>query len=115
MAGLGLGPLSACAIFSSRMAECATPQTQSQCDQMNMDEGTAKVAAAPNGSCCSLSNAPVPATLHKAFELSVAMPSMVVLGVVSNIPRATELRQAEIERAAVSPPPLQSLLCTFLV
>ena len=112
--GLGPVPLSACAVFTSKMVECATPQTQSQCDQMNMDDGNAKVAAAPDGSCCSLSNAPVPATLQKASGLSVPATSIVLLDTVSNIPRANEQRRAEIEQA-LSPPPLQSLLCTFLI
>src|SRR2546422_6954026 len=38
LVGLGTGPLSACALLTSQLAECATPQTQPQCDQMNMDE-----------------------------------------------------------------------------
>src|SRR5215472_10834737 len=54
LVGLGPVPLSACAIFSSKIAECATPQTKSRCDQMNMDESIPKVAAAPNASCCSV-------------------------------------------------------------
>jgi hypothetical protein len=114
MAGLGPVPLSACAIFSSKMAECATPQTQSQCDQMNMDEGITEVAAAPNGSCCSLTNAPVPATRHKAFEFSVATGPIVVLDAASKVPHTKHQRPVQIEHT-LSPPPLQALLCTFLI
>lgn len=115
MAGLASVPLSACAILSSKMAECATPQTQSQCDhQMNMDEGAAKVAAAPNGSCCSLSDVPTPATQEKAFELSVAAAPVVVLDIVRKVPGAPEQQPEQVEQA-LAPPPLQSLLCTFLI
>lgn len=112
--GLGPLPLSACAVFTSKVVECATPQTQSQCDEMNMDDGNAKVAAAPDGSCCSVSNAPAPATLQKASRISVPAASIVLLGTVSNIPGAIEQREVEIEQAP-SPPPLQPFLCTFLI
>src|SRR5215467_3165882 len=114
MAGLGPVPLSACAIFSSKMAECATPLTKSRCDQMNMDESIPKVAAAPNASCCSLSNAPVPATRQKMSGLSLAAVSIVSLGIEWKLVRAKEQRPTQIEQA-LSPPPQQSVLCTFLI
>ena len=114
MAGLGPVPLSACAIFSSKMAECATPQTKSRCDQMNMDESIPKVAAAPNSSCCSLSNAPVPATRQKMSEPSLAAVPILVLDMSWKLPRIKEQRPTQIEQA-LSPPPLQSLFCTFLI
>src|SRR5215467_3216145 len=114
MAGLGSVPLSACAIFSSKMAECATPQTKSRCDQMKMDDSIPKVVPAPDASCCSLSNASVPATRQKASELSLAAVPVVVLGIEWNLPRTREQRPTRIEQA-LSPPPLQSFLCTFLI
>jgi ABC-type lipoprotein release transport system permease subunit len=46
LAGLGPVPLSACALFSAQLAECATPKTQSRCNQMNMDESGAQLLAA---------------------------------------------------------------------
>lgn len=112
--GLGPVPLSACAIFSSKMAECATPQTKSRCDQMNMDESIPKVAAAPNAPCCSLSNAPVPATRQKMSDLSLTAVPNVVLGIEWKLPRTKEQQPTQIEQA-LSPPPLQSVLCTFLI
>jgi len=114
MAGLGPVPLSACAIFTSKMAECATPQTKSRCNQMNMDESIPKVAAAPNASCCSLSNAPLSATRQKMSELSLAAFPIVVLGSEWKLLRTKEQRPTQIEQA-LSPPPLQSVLCTFLI
>ena len=79
-----------------------------------MDDTDAKVVAAPDGSCCSLSNAPVPAALQKATGLSAPAASVVLLDTVSNTPGATEQRQVEKEQD-LSPPPLQPLLCTFLI
>ena len=114
LAGMGSVPLSACAIVSSKMAECATPQTQSQCDQMGMDDGAATFAAPPSSSCCFLSAAPLPATLQKVSDLSVARAPIVVLGTAWKPQETQEQRPAQIEQA-LSPPSLQSVLCTFLI
>ena len=81
---------------------------------MNMDEGAAKLAAPPNASCCSLSNAPVPAALQKAFEFSVAATLVMVFDATLQLPRTSHRRPAQIERA-LSLRPLRSLLCTFLI
>jgi hypothetical protein len=81
---------------------------------MNMDEGITKVAAASSSSCCSLSNAPVPTTRQKASDFSAAVAPIAVLGIAWKLPRTKEQRPAEIEQD-FSPPPLQSLLCTFLI
>ena len=113
MAGLGLVPLSACGIFTSRLGECATPETQARCDQMNAEEGTTQLAAAPDASCCSLSNAPVPA-VQKASEFSAAASLVVVLEISQELPRSVEQRPTQLEQA-FSPPGLQSFLCTFLI
>src|SRR5216110_829086 len=39
LAGLGPLPVSACALVYSQPSECATPQTQTTCTQMGMDQG----------------------------------------------------------------------------
>src|SRR2546426_12246744 len=72
LVGLGTGPLSACALLTSQLAECATPQTQPQCAQMNMDESGTPLAAAPDTSCCLASKAPIPPLQSKATDLSLA-------------------------------------------
>ena len=114
--GLGPVPLSACALSSSRLTECATPATQSHCDGMKMDEdGATKVAALPNGFCCSFSNAPVSTRGQKspAPVLLTASPILAV-SVTLQVPRAEQDRSTEIEYD-IPPPPLQPLLCTFLI
>ena len=114
MAGLGPVPLSACAIVSSRMAECATLERQSECNQMSTHEGIMNGAGTPNGSCCSLSADPVPATRHKPFEASLADDAALFVEVTRELPNRREQRPVQIEHT-LSPPPLQSLLCIFLI
>src|SRR5947209_20330459 len=78
LVGLGTGPLSACALLTSKLAECATPQTRSQCDQMNMDESGTQLVTAPDTSCCFVSKAPIPELQYKATDLSLAAPVSVL-------------------------------------
>ena len=79
-----------------------------------MDDAMTKVAAAPIGSCCSLSNAPVPAMQQKATELSLALVPVAVLDVTWKVPNTKQQRSVQIERTLFLPA-LQSLLCTFLI
>jgi hypothetical protein len=113
LAQLGPVPLSACATFSSKLAECATPKTEARCNQMDMGESGAKLVAAPNVSCCSL-KAPVSASLVKASEFSLAAP----LAIAANslrVPVSIEEQHFAPPVRDASPPPLQSLLCVFLI
>lgn len=110
---LGPVPLSACALFSSKLAECATPETQSRCDQMDMGEGGSSIAAAPDTSCCYTSNAPLSESQYKAPDLSLA-EAPVGLGTTWEFPRVEEQGPADVVQD-LSPPRLQSLLCTFLI
>jgi hypothetical protein len=72
-----------------------------------------KIGAAPDGSCCSLSNAPVPTTGQRA-SLSTAAGPVVVLDATWKVPSTAQHRPVQIK---YSPPsfPLQSLLCKFLI
>src|SRR6266567_1945568 len=85
-AGLGPVPLSACALFSSKLAECATPKTQSRCDQMNMDESGTQLVPASDTSCCSISQAPIPQSQFKGSDLSPAA-LILVLNPTGDSPR----------------------------
>jgi hypothetical protein len=113
LVGLGPMPLSACALFSSQLAECATPKTQSQCDQMNMDESGTQLVSASDTSCCFISKAPIPQLQKKASDLSLAAP-IAVLDPTGDTPRIQRLLPVLIVHD-LSPPTLQSLLCTFLI
>jgi hypothetical protein len=113
LVGLSPVPLSACALLTSKLAECATPKTQPRCDQMNMNEIGTQLVAASDTSCCVVSNAPVPQLQYKASNLSLAAP-VAVLDVTGDTPRIQHLPLVLIVQD-VSPPSVQSLLCTFLI
>jgi hypothetical protein len=106
-------PLSACALLASKLAECATPKTESRCDQMNMAESVTQLVAASDTSCCIVSKAPVPQLQYKASNLSLAAP-LAVLDLTGDTPRIQRLLPVLIAQD-VSPPSVQSLLCTFLI
>jgi hypothetical protein len=99
--------------MSSKLAECATPQTQSQCDKMDMDESETSFVAAPDRSCC-FANAPLPVSQFKASGLSIASVPSVTPSHVGAAPRVRDAQPAVIVLAP-SPPHLQALLCTFLI
>ncbi len=109
-------PLSACALFSARPAECATPETQTRCDQMDMQQNGTQLAAASDTSCCFVSKAPapVPESQYKASDLSLASTATVVPDPLGNMPRVRHLQPVVLVQN-LSPPRLQSILCTFLI
>jgi hypothetical protein len=113
LAGLGPVPLSACALLSSKLAECATPKTQSQCAQMNMDESGTQLVAASDPSCCLISKAPIPQLQYKASDLFLAAP-IAVLDPTGDTPRI-QLLPPVLMVQDLSPPSVQSLLCIFLI
>ena len=113
LTGVGPVPLSLCAIFSSKLAECSTPKTQSSCDTMNMGDNGTRLAARYS-SCCNLDNAPVAARQHQFSQPSLTTSAAVIISSAWMLPRIERTWPTDIERY-VSPPPLQSLLCTFLI
>jgi hypothetical protein len=113
LVGLGPVPLSACAFLTSKLAECATPNTQSRCDQMNMDESGTQLVAAPNTSCCFISKTPIQQIQYKAFDPSLAAP-IGILDPTGDAPRIQRRRPILLVQD-LSPPSVQSLLCTFLI
>jgi hypothetical protein len=113
LVGLWPVPLSACALLSSKPAECATPQARAQCDHMNMDESGTRLVAVSDTSCCVVSKAPIPDLQYKAADLSLARV-IAVLDPTGDTPRIQQLPSV-IMVQAFSPPTLQSLLCTFLI
>lgn len=111
--GVGPAPLSACALMSSKPAECAMPQTRSLCEGMASKACGFHFAATSDASCC-LTQAPLPASKYEApglaftAELSGVRLQIDLAHVVQHILPAPEFRDT-------SPPDLQSSLCTFLI
>lgn len=109
----GLMPLSACALLSSKMAECAEATTPSPCDQMYAPNAVTQFSRGSDKSCCVASQAPLPEFQFKGVEAgpSVAMAvPLYTLAIHSPRPYSTLLVVGNL-----SPPSFQSLLCTFLI
>jgi hypothetical protein len=109
----GLMPLSACALLSSKKAECAEPTAQSPCDQMHPHSAGTQLSTGSDKSCCVTSQAPLPELQFKGVEagpsVTMAVP-LYTLAIPSLRPYSTLL---VVENP--SPPSFQSLLCTFLI
>lgn len=110
----GLAPLSVCALFSSKPAECAEPAVQSHCDQMPSDDAATPSFNSSDRSCCVVSQAPLPELQYKVAEAAPA----ITLDVTANLQAVPSERPASTLFSTVeepSPPSLQSLLCTLLI
>ncbi len=109
----GLVPLSACALLSSKMGECAEARTQSPCDQMHPKSAGTQFFRGFDKSCCTTSQAPLAELEFKAIVVGPA----ITIAVAQDIPAAPSTKQYSplqfIENS--SPPSSQSLLCTFLI
>ncbi len=116
LAGLGPLPVSACALVYSQPSECATPQTQTNCTRMGMDQAEKPpVSVSPaSKSCCVISEAPLPEAQTWAGSFSVAAVPAVASSVVVAAQPVESDWSRDVEQD-LSPPPSQSLLCTFLI
>jgi hypothetical protein len=114
--GLGPLPLSACALVYSQQTECATPQTKTQCERMGMDQAeqaSSKFSAASKN-CCVVSHAPPPDARTWAGNFYLTAAPAIVSGVIVATQPFENERSRDV-RQDLSPPRLQSLLCTFLI
>lgn len=113
----GLGPLqaSACAMLHGQPSGCATAATKTDCERMGM-KGTEKstfTVSNPAKSCCAISQAPLPEAQTWAGSFAVAASPALASSVVAEAP--LESTWSPDIAWDSSPPPLQSLLCTFLI
>jgi hypothetical protein len=114
LVGLGPLPLSNCALFSAKLAECATPKTQPHCQRMNMEDTGSKLAAQPDMSCCYISNSTMPESQFEAPELVRNATPADGIETTWKVPGVENERPADVVQNQ-SPPSPQSLLCTFLI
>src|SRR3974377_1234811 len=110
----GSSPVSLCAIASALATDCASAQTQSQCDRMDMGAPSAPALTARTAACCSITGAPLPEAKSPpsspAPQQGVASILILAVEVVqSGHGHLVDVRQDS------PPPPLQPLLCTFLI
>lgn len=116
LAGLTSVPVSACALVHSHTGECATPQTKMACEHMAMEQEQEASTAVSNGSksCCGISRAPFAEAQTWAGSFAVAAVPPVASGIILTKQPFQSARSLDIAVDS-SPPPLQSLLCSFLI
>lgn len=114
LVGLGPVPLSACALIYSQPSECATPQTETRCDQMGMNQAEDPSVSPTSKTCCVISEAPLPDAQSNAGELPATAGSALDSSAAPEIVRLENARPLEALQD-FSSPPLQPLLCTFLI
>ena len=109
----GLMPLSACALLSSKMSECAAATPKSPCDQMHPHNSETQSFKNSDKSCCVVSQAPLPELQFKAPAVGPAATTDVTHQ-LPNVPGVARYNP-QIFIANPSPPASLSLLCTFLI
>jgi hypothetical protein len=111
---LGPLPLSACALIYSQPSECATPKTEFHCERMEMGRTESPVVLASSKNCCVISQAPQPDAQSGTGHLSIAPVETIESIKAATITTTEKTLPSEMLRDT-SPPPLQLLLCTFLI
>jgi hypothetical protein len=81
---------------------------------MAQPEESGVTVSAGNKTCCVASQAPAPEAQTWAGSFAVAAPPALTSGVLVPAQSAESKWSSEVEQDS-SPPPLQSLLCTFLI
>jgi hypothetical protein len=114
LVGLGPLPLSACALIYSQPSECATPQTETHCERMGMEQAERLSVSPGSKTCCVLSEAPLPEAQSNAGELQATAGSALDASSAPLIVRHGSKQPVEALQD-FSSPPLQTLLCTFLI
>ena len=109
----GLMPLSACALLTSKMAECAEAAAQSPCDRMHPQSSGAQSFQNSSKSCCIVSQAPLPELQFKALAIGPAIATDIIPRLFA-VPTAALCNPLQV-LASPSPPASLSLLCTFLI
>ena len=111
---VGPSPVSLCALASSLAADCESMEKASPCDQMEKPTHPSQTWKVSTTSCCALSQAPLPEGKN---ELANPSPEQ-ELGTVAILSAEAFRFHCAIVNDVLrdpSPPPLRSLLCTFLL
>lgn len=108
------GAVSLCALASSLATDCASSQTQSQCDQMDMATPSGPALTGQTSSCCTMSRAPLPESKDAPIIPSLQEEPVTISVLAVEV---VHFENGRFENASheTSPPPLQPLLCTFLI
>ena len=117
MAALATTPVPACELFSSQVAECKAAHTQMQCDgmdmQMNVHDDVPHLSSCQN-TCCIISQVLRPEAQNKSDETFVLI-ARVSADAGANTLFILKESIPVFQWEQISPPRMQSLLCTFLI
>ena len=108
------GQLPLCSIFSSSMGDCATRTAETPCDMMDMPSSPPAAIASQPQSCCTIARAPVPEPRVRVSKVSVELKLEVSPSLNAGTAKASDIASVPVF-VDFSPPPLQSLLCSFLI
>ena len=81
---------------------------------MDMGERTAPTVTSHSNPCCAISQAPLPESKTEVFKTSVKLELAVTLTSATDAAKSEHARTSSVPQE-LSPPPLRSLLCTFLI
>ena len=107
-------PLSLCALVSSALGNCGSAETRPQCDKMDMGERTAATVTSRTNPCCAISQAPLPESKTEMSKTTVKLELAVALASATDAAKSEHVRTSSVPQE-LSPHPLRSLLCTFLI
>lgn len=107
-------PLSLCALPFSAPGDSGSAETRSHCDKMDMGEHSGQTVTSRSNSCCAVSQAPLPKPKTELSKTTVKLELAVALTPATNVVNSERVRARSVPHEA-SPPPLRSLLCTFLI
>ena len=111
----GPNSLPLCALLSPIAGDCTAPETQSQCDKMAMGEHRAPAAVTSRSdSCCAISQAPLPEPKTEVSKTTVKLELAPAFTSATQVLNSEKVRPRNVLQE-LSPPPLRSLLCTFLI
>lgn len=114
VAGLGVVPVSASSFFSSNRIGCTPSQIAIHCDGMDMEAGSARMAAAEKTSCCFISGLPAQDSPFVVSAQTVVRAPTAIPVPPGDIPRVRAVA-ADILRHDFSPPASPSRLSVFLI
>lgn len=111
---VGPSPLSICALLSSAVSDCVSPETRSQCDKMDMGDHPTPTVTSLSNYCCAISQAPLPESKTQVSKTTVKLELVLALTSATDVEKSERVRTRNLFQE-LSPPPLRSLLCTFLI
>jgi hypothetical protein len=111
---VGPSPVSLCALASSLAADCESMDKPSPCGQLDMPMQPSETWKVQMVACCAISQSPLPEAKNDLSSPGPEQDPATVSILSAEATHAERHALADVLRDP-SPPPKQSLLCTFLL